>query len=51
MDFADAVHRGLRLQLEWTLRQKDEITSFSLQNNPSVVPKTSGSSGMRSISF
>ena len=34
MDFADAVHPGLRLQLEWTLRQKDETTSFSLQNNP-----------------
>lgn len=34
MDFADAVHPGLKLQLEWTLRQKDEITSFSMKGNP-----------------
>ena len=26
MDFADAVHPGLRVQLEWTLRQKEEVT-------------------------
>ena len=26
MDFADAVHPGITVQLEWTLRQREEIT-------------------------
>ena len=26
MDYADAVHPGIKLQLEWTLKQKDEVT-------------------------
>ena len=25
-DYADAVHPGLKLQLEWTLKQRDEVT-------------------------
>ena len=34
MDFAEAVHPGLKVQLEYTLRQKDEITSFLMRGNP-----------------
>ena len=34
MDFADAVHPGLKGQLEYTLRQKEEVTSFSMRSNP-----------------
>ena len=34
MDYADAVHPGLRLQLEWVLKQKDEVTAASMRGNP-----------------
>ena len=34
MDFADAVHPTLKGQLEYTLRQKEEVTSFSMRSNP-----------------
>jgi len=34
MDYADAVHGGLKLQLEWVLKQKEEITAASMQSNP-----------------
>ena len=34
MDFADAVHPGLRVQLEWTLRQREEVTPFVMRDNP-----------------
>ena len=34
MDFAEAVHPGLKSQLEYTLRQKEEITSFVMKGNP-----------------
>ena len=34
MDFAEAVHPGLRVQLDYTLRCKEEITSFSMKGNP-----------------
>lgn len=33
-DFADAVHLGLKLQLEWTLKQRDEVTQEVLSRNP-----------------
>ena len=31
MDFADAVHPGLKAQLEWIVRQKEEITADFLR--------------------
>ena len=34
MDFADAVHLGIKIQLEWTLRQKEEITQPVMGNHP-----------------
>ena len=34
MDYADAVHPGVKLQLEWTLRQKEEITQEVINRNP-----------------
>ena len=34
MDYAEAVHPGLRLQLEWVLKQREEITVVSMRNNP-----------------
>ena len=32
MDFADVVHPGLKVQLEWTLKQKEEIAMAVLSN-------------------
>ena len=34
MDYADAVHPGIKLQLDWTLKQKDEITEAVINRNP-----------------
>ena len=34
MDCADAVHGGIKLQLDWTLKQKDEITEAVINRNP-----------------
>ena len=34
MDYADAVHPGIKLQLEWTLKAKEEITEQVLTLNP-----------------
>ena len=34
MDFADAVHPGIKVQLEWTLRQREEITQPVMNNHP-----------------
>ena len=34
MDYADAVHGGIKLQLDWTLKQKDEITEAVINRNP-----------------
>ena len=34
MDYADAVHPGIKLQLDWTLKQKDEITESVINRNP-----------------
>ena len=34
MDFADAVHPGIKVQLEWTLRQREEITQPVMGNHP-----------------
>ena len=34
MDFVDAVHPGLKLQFEWTLRQKEEITQPVMSDHP-----------------
>ena len=33
-DFADAVHPGVKSQLEWTLKQRDEVTKDTLSRNP-----------------
>jgi len=33
MDYADAVHPGIKLQLDWTLKQKDEITEAVINLN------------------
>ena len=33
-DYADAVHPGLKLQLEWTLKQREEIAQEVLLRNP-----------------
>lgn len=38
MDYADAVHPGIKLQLEWTLKQKDEITEAVIGRNPLSSP-------------
>jgi len=38
MDYADAVHPGIKLQLEWTLKQKDEITEQVIMRNPLSSP-------------
>ena len=34
MDFADAVHSGIKIQLEWTLRQREEITQPVMSHHP-----------------
>lgn len=34
MDFAEAVHPGLKCQLEYTLRQREEVASFRMKSNP-----------------
>ena len=34
MDYADAVHPGIKIQLEWTLRQREEITQPVMNNHP-----------------
>ena len=33
-DFADAVHNGLKAQLDWALKQRDEVTRDVLARNP-----------------
>ena len=33
-DYTDAVHPGIKLQLEWTLKQKEDITQEVLDRNP-----------------
>ena len=33
-DYVDAVHPGLKQQLEWTLKQREEATREVLQRNP-----------------
>ena len=33
-DYSDAVHPGIKLQLEWTLKQREEITQKILGRNP-----------------
>lgn len=38
MDYADAVHPGIKLQLEWTLKQKEEITEAVIGRNPLNSP-------------
>ena len=38
MDYADAVHPGVKLQLEWTLKQKEEITEEVIKRNPLSSP-------------
>ena len=34
MDFADAVHPGLKIQSEWTLTRKEDITQAVMSNHP-----------------
>ena len=34
MDFADAVHSGMKVQLEWTLRLREEVAQTVLEANP-----------------
>ena len=34
MDFADAVYPGIKIQLEWTLTRKEEITQPVMSNHP-----------------
>ena len=38
MDYSDAVHPGIKLQLEWTLKQKEEITQEVIGRNPLSSP-------------
>ena len=38
MDYADAVHPGVKLQLEWALKQKEEITEEVIKRNPLSSP-------------
>ena len=38
MDYADAVHPGVKLQLEWTLRQKGEIIQEVIGRHPLSSP-------------
>ena len=38
MDYADAVRPGVKLQLGWTLRQKEEITQEVIGRNPLSSP-------------
>ena len=38
MDYADAVHPGIKLQLEWTLKSKEEITEQVIMLNPLSSP-------------
>ena len=33
-DFADAIHPGLKIQLEWTLTRKEEIAQPVMSNHP-----------------
>ena len=33
-DYAESCNDGLKLQLDWTLKQKEEITQSVLKNNP-----------------
>ena len=38
MDYSDAVHPGIKPQLEWTLKQKEEITQEVIGRNPLSSP-------------
>ena len=34
MDYADAVHPGIKNQLEYSLKPREEVTQFVLEGNP-----------------